>query len=290
MGREFSLKSNSTSAWALAMSVAAAACHAFLWLRRSPVAVSLCAASILLVVSSCSEDSGALGPHTQRFFDAIAPAARDCVLSAIDPDPLESALGSMTKLPSASDALPHELQQISTCTGPVELREGIARVILAALPEKRSHLMLEQEDTPADVEEIAHRFAEFPPRLADRNRAQGFERRGPSRMSVAYQRGDIAERPQILMVDLLDHLGQHPSGWTAGELVAIAALDAHERLVAAGVYHGVAWARSSEVVEGSTIQVVTWGDIDGRLLFRAEAASRDVLAEMLRVFRAGGLT
>jgi hypothetical protein len=108
-------------------------------------------------------------------------------------------------------------------------------------------------------------------------------------MSVAYQRGDIAETPQILMVDLLDHPSQHPPGWTAGELVAIAALDARERLIAAGVYHGIVWARSSEVVDGTTMQVITWGDVDGRLLFRAQGDSRDVLTDLLRSFRAGGL-
>jgi len=125
--------------------------------------------------------------------------------------------------------------------------------------------------------------------LAGRNRAQGFERRGPARMSVAYQRGDIAETPQVLMVDLLDHPGQHPPEWTAGELVAIAAFDARERLVAAGVYHGIAWARFSETHDGTKMQVITWGDIGGRLLFRAEGISREVLAELLRAFRAGGL-
>lgn len=268
----------------------AAATPVVLSLRRPPLRRVLCAASLALVAWGCQDQSaGAVGPHTERFFAAIDPAARDCVLSAIDVDLVESALESMTRLPSTSATLPHDLSQISTCTGPVELREGIARVILASLPEKRSRLMLEQEDTPSDVEEITARFAAFPQRLADRNRAQGFERRGPARISVAYQRGDIAETPQILMVDLLDHPGQHPPGWTAGELVAIAALDAHERLVAAGVYHGVAWARSSEIANGATIQVVTWGDVDGHLLFRAEGASREVLAELLRSFRAGGL-
>jgi hypothetical protein len=257
---------------------------------RSGLARVLCAASITLIAWGCRDrPAGAVGPHAERFFAALAPAARDCVLSAIDVDLLEAALESMTRLPSASGALPHDLAQISTCTGPVELREGVARVILASLPEQRSRLMLEQEDTPADVEEIASRFASFPARLADRNRAQGFERRGPARLRVAYQRGDIAETPQVLIVDLLDHPGQHPPGWTAGELVAIAALDAGERLVAAGVYHGIAWARFSEVADGTTVQVITWGDVDGRLLFRAEGASREVLAELLRAFRAGGL-
>jgi hypothetical protein len=211
------------------------------------------------------------------------------VLSAIAVDHLESALESITTLPSGSAGLPHDLAQIGTCTGPVELREGIARAILGSLPEQRSRLMLEQEDTPAEVDEITGRFVAFPARLADRNRAQGFERRGPARISVAYQRGDIAETPQVLMVDLLDRPGQHPPNWTAGELVAIAAFDARERLVAAGVYHGIAWARFSEIADGTTIQVITWGDVDGRLLFRAEGASREVLAELLRAFRAGGL-
>ncbi|HET9063285.1 MAG TPA: hypothetical protein VFO62_08360 [Candidatus Binatia bacterium] len=250
----------------------------------------LCSASIVLIAWGCQDrPAGAVGPHAERFFAAIEPAARDCVLSAIDMDLLESALESMSQLPSTTGAFPHDLSQISTCTGAVELREGVARVILASLPEKRARLMLEQEDTPGDVDEIAARFAVFPSRLADRNRAQGFERRGPARMSVAYQRGDIAETPQVLMVDLLDRPGQHPPEWTAGELVAIAAFDARERLVAAGAYHGIAWARFSEVVDGTTIQVITWGDVDGRLLFRAEAASREVLAELLRAFRAGGL-
>jgi hypothetical protein len=250
----------------------------------------LCSASIVLIAWGCQDrPAGAVGPHAERFFAAIEPAARDCVLSAIDMDHLESALESMTRLPSTTGALPHDLSQISTCTGAVELREGVARVILASLPEKRSRLMLEQEDTPGDVDEIAARFAVFPSRLADRNRAQGFERRGPARISVAYQRGDIAETPQILMVDLLDRPGQHPPDWTAGELVAIAAFDARERLVAAGAYHGIVWARFSEVADGATIQVITWGDADGRLLFRAEGASREILAELLRAFRAGGL-
>jgi hypothetical protein len=245
---------------------------------------------VLVLVAGCQEHStNAVGPHAERFFAALAPSARDCVLAAIDMDHLELALESMTKLPRENEDLPHDLYQISTCTGSVQLREGIAHVILASLPEQRPRLMLEQEDTPAEVDEIERRFAAFPPRLAGRNRAQGFERRGPARLSVAYQRGDIAETPQILMVDLLDHPGQHPPGWTAGELVAITALDAHKRLVAAGVYHGIAWARSTEVVDETTMQVVTWGDIDGRLLFRAEGASRDVLAELLRVFRAGAL-
>jgi len=248
------------------------------------------AALLLSVLPGCQEHvADAVGPRVERFFAALEPSARDCVLAAIDIDHLESALELMTHLPRETDDLPHDLYQISTCTGPVELREGIARVILASLPEQRPRLMLEQEDTPADVGDIERRFAAFPTRLAGRNRAQGFERRGPARLSVAYQRGDIAETPQILMVDLLDHPSQHPPGWTAGELVAIAALDARRRLVAAGVYHGIAWARSTEVIDETTMQVVTWGDIDGHLLFRAEGASRDVLAELLRAFRAGGL-
>jgi hypothetical protein len=250
----------------------------------------LCGASIVLVAWGCQDrPAGAVGPHAERFFAAIEPSARDCVLSAIDMDLLESALEAMTRLPSTDGSLPHDLSQISACTGPVELREGVARVILASLPEKRARLMLEQEDTPGDVGEISARFAAFPARLADRNRAQGFERRGPARLSVAYQRGDIAETPQILMVDLLDRPGQHPPEWTAGELVAIAAFDARERLVAAGVYHGIAWARFRESADDKTVQVITWGDVDGRLLFRAEGASREVLAELLRAFRAGGL-
>lgn len=257
--------------------------------RRLLIGV-FCAASIALLAWGCRDrTAGAVGPQTERFFAALAPSVRDCVLSSIDVDRVETALESMTKLPSESDALPHDLYQISTCTGPVALREGISRVILASLPEKRPRLMLEQEDTPADIAEIEHRFAAFPARLADRNRAQGFERRGPTRMSVAYQRGEIAETPQILMVDLLDRPGQHPPGWSAGELVAIGALDAHERLIAAGVYHGIAWARSSEVIDGNTMQVITWGDVDGKLLFRAQGASREVLEELLRSFRAGGL-
>lgn len=267
----------------------AAATTASFSLRNRPARL-LCAASIVLIAWGCQDrPAGAVGPHVERFFAAIEPSARDCVLSSIDMDDLESALESMTRLPSTTGALPHDLSQISTCTGAVELREGIARVVLASLPEKRSRLMLEQEDTPGDVAEISSRFAVFPTRLADRNRAQGFERRGPARMSVAYQRGDIAETPQVLMVDLLDRPGQHPPDWTAGELVAIAAFDARERLVAAGVYHGIAWARFSEAADGTTIQVITWGDVDGQLLFRAEGASREILAELLRAFRADGL-
>lgn len=247
-------------------------------------------ATVALVAWGCRDHpAGAVGVHTERFLAALAPAARECVVNAIDAASLETALESMTRLPNTRGTLPHDLSQISTCTGPVELREGIARVILASLPEQRSRLMLEQEDTPGGVDEIAARFAAFPSRLADRNRAQGFERRGPTRMSVAYQRGDMAETPQILMVDLLDRPGQHPPGWTAGELVAIAAFDAGERLVAAGVHHGIAWARFTELSDGTPLQVITWADVDGRLLFRAEGATREVIAELLRAFRAGGL-
>jgi hypothetical protein len=289
MGRVSSVKSGSAPAWALAM-LSAAAIAAIRSYRLRPWVGLWCVVAVILAASGCRDrPAGAVGPNSERFFSALAPAVRDCVLSAIDMDHLESALESMTRLPSTTDALPHDLYQISMCTGPVELRQGIARVILASLPEDRSRLMLEQEDTPGDVGEIAHRFTAFPARLANRNRAQGFERRGPARMSVAYQRGDIAETPQILMVDLLDHPSQHPPGWTAGELVAIAALDARERLIAAGVYHGIVWARSSEVVDGTTMQVITWGDVDGRLLFRAQGDSRDVLTDLLRSFRAGGL-
>jgi hypothetical protein len=245
---------------------------------------------LLPLVCGCQEKpADAVGPHAQRFLAALEPAARDCVLSAMEMHHLESALESMTELPRESEELPHDLFRISTCTGMVELREGIARVILASLPERRPRLMLEQEDTPADVEEIERRFAKFPQRLGDRNRAQGFERRGPSRISVAYQRGDIAETPQILMVDLLDHPSEHPLGWTAGEVVAIGALDARQRLLAAGVYHGIAWARSSELIDETTMQVLIWGDLDGQLLFRAEGDSREVLTQLLRAFRAGGL-
>jgi len=250
----------------------------------------LCAVSIGLLAGGCDQPTaGAVGPHSERFFAAVNPAARECVRSAMPVDHLEDALASMTLLPRRESTLPHDLDQLATCTGAVELRKGIARVVLASLPEKRSRLMLEQEDTPSDAREISRRFAEFPERLGDRNRSQGFERRGPARISVAYQRGEIAETPQVLMVDLLDLPGPHPPGWTAGEMVAIAALDARENLIAAGVYHGVAWARFSDAADDSTVQVITWGDVDGRLLFRAEGASREVLAELLRAFRTSGM-
>lgn len=285
----FSLKSDSPSVPAIAMSDTAIGFPLFSAPSRR-VLSCLWVAFMALGVPGCQDQpAAAVGPHSAGFLAALSPAASECVQSAIDADSLEASLELMTRLPNTREDLPHDLSQISTCTGAVELREGIARAVLSSLPQHRSRLMLEQEDTPADVDEIASRFAAFPSRLAGRNRAQGFERRGPARMSVAYQLGDIAETPQVLMVDLLDHPGQHPPEWTAGELVAIAALDSRERLVAAGVHHGIAWARFSESHDGTKMQVITWGDINGRLLFRAEGVSREVLAELLRAFRAGGV-
>lgn len=250
-----------------------------------------CAAIAVLVAGAwaCDEaEQAAIGQHTERFLAVLRPAARDCIMSAVPEAKLESVLGELAKLPAHDAELPPTLKQLTACTEEAELREGVARVVLAALPRQRSRLMLAQEDTPDDEVEVRRRLAAFPRRLQqDRYRFQGFERRGPETLSVVYQRADPPEPAQSLSVDLLAYPGRHPEGWTAGELVVAAALEAGDQLIAAGVHHGVAWARFVVPSEGGEMQVITWGDVDGRALFRAEGASRDVLLALLRAFRAG---
>lgn len=241
-----------------------------------------------LVAGGCAQPvAEKMGTHVERFVEALAPSARECVLSAIPKGRLESALADLAKLPSRGEDLPPYIAQLEACTGQDELRKGIARVVLEALPKQRSRLMLAQEDTPEAIREVKQRLAAFPRRLAERFRFTGFERRGPARLSVAYQRADVPDPPQSLSVDVLAEPGLHPYGWTAGEIVAATARRAGERLVAAGIHHGVVWARFVEPAYGTTRQVVVWGDIDGGFVFRAEGESREVLRDLVTTFRAG---
>ncbi len=245
---------------------------------------------MLVVVAACSggDDAHRGRQHTERFLAALDPSARECVSNAIPADRLESTLETLTKLPHEGALAFHDLEQLSTCAGPIEVRQGIARAVLGSLPSKEQRLALDPSLTPDDVSEVERRFTRFPRKLAGRHRAQGFERRGPARFGVAYALMEVTETPQTLMVDDLRRPGQNPPDWTAGELVAYAALEAGERLVAAGVNDGVAWARITESVEGGAQQVITWGDVDGELLYRASGVSRDVLAALLDTFRSGG--
>ena len=227
-----------------------------------------------------------VGTHAEIFLGALNPSARECVSNALPDERLESVLATLSTLPHRGPLVLYDLEQLGTCAGPIEVKQGIARVVLASMPDKPARLMLEQADTPEDVSEVERRFAHFPRKLAGRQRAQGFERRGPARFGVAYGLIEVPETPQTLIIDDLTRPGQHPPGWTAGELVAYAALEAGERLIAAGVHHGVAWARIIEAVDGSAQQVITWGDVDGKLLYRAAGSSREVLAALLEAFRA----
>ena len=52
----------------------------------------------------------------------------------------------------------YDLEQLGTCAGPIEVKQGIARVVLASMPDKQPRLMLEQADTPEDVSEVERRF------------------------------------------------------------------------------------------------------------------------------------
>lgn len=245
------------------------------------------AAAVTLLVAACEpRDERLVGTQSELFLAALNPSARECVSNALPKERLESALAALATLPHSGPLVLHDLEQLGTCAGPVEVRQGIARVVLASLPDKAPRLMLEQADTPEDVSEVERRFAHFPRKLAGRHRAQGFERRGPARFGVAYGLIEVPETPQTLIIDDLTRPGQHPPGWTAGELVAYTALEAGDRLIAAGVHHGVAWARIIEAVDGGAQQVITWGDIDGKLLYRAAGASREVLAALLEAFRA----
>jgi hypothetical protein len=232
--------------------------------------------------------SASHGENAKRFLAALDPSARECVANAIPADRLESTLESLTKLPHEGPLTFHDLEQLSTCAGPIEVRQGIARAVLGSLPEKDQRLMIDRRVTLGDIAEIERRFARFPRKLAGRHRAQGFERRGPARFGVAYALIEVPETTQTLMVDDLTRPGQNPPEWTAGELVAYAALEAGDRLVAAGIHDGVAWARITESVDGGAQQVITWGESDGTLLYRASGVSRDVLAALIETFRSGG--
>jgi hypothetical protein len=246
-----------------------------------------CMASLL----GCHDDSPtAQRPNAERFLGALDPAARDCVLGATSEERLDGVLSALTDLGqprTAEEGLPHELRLLTTCTHEVNVRRGIARVILANLPRQRSRLMLAQEDTPDDEKEIRRRLNALPRQMRGLYRFHGFERRGPARLSVVYQEVDVPKPAQSLVIDLLTHPGQHPLGWSAGEIVAMTAFDAGESLVGAGVYHGLAWARLVVREDDRAMQVITWGDVEGPVLFRAQGATRDALHELLEAFRAG---
>ncbi len=246
--------------------------------------------SVLSVLAiACSRGADAdHGENTKRFLAALDPSARECVMSSIPAERLESTLKTLSKLPHDGPLALHNLEQLSTCAGPIEVRQGVARAVLGALPDKAQRLSVDRRVTIFDVDEIEQRFARFPRKLAGRHRAQGFERRGPARFGIAYALIEVTETPQTLLVDDLTRPGQNPPDWTAGELVAYAALEAGDRLVAAGVHDGIAWARITESVDGGAQQVITWGETNGTLLFRASGVSRDVLSELIETFRTGG--
>jgi len=241
---------------------------------------------VAALAGSCApEDLRVHGTNAELFLATLDPSARACASNALPSERLESALGTLTKLPHHGPLSLLDLEQLSTCAGPVQVKQGVARVVLSSLPDKAPRLALEQEDTPEEVSEVEKRFARFPRKLAGRHRAQGFERRGPARYGVAYGLIEVPETPQTLTIDDLTRPGQHPPGWSAGELVAYSALEANDRLVNAGVHHGVAWARVIEAVDGSAQQVIMWGDVDGKLFYRAAGSSREVLAALLEAFR-----
>ena len=235
---------------------------------------------------ACSPEGNRVhGTNAELFLGTLDPSARQCAANALPSERLESALTTLCKLPHHGALSLLDLEQLGTCAGPIQVKQGVARVVLSALPDKEPRLALDQIDTPETVSEVEKRFTRFPRKLAGRHRAQGFERRGPARYGVAYGLIEVPEIPQTLMIDDLTRPGQHPPGWTAGELVAFAALEATDRLINAGVHHGVAWARTIEAADGSAQQVILWGDVDGKLLYRAAGSSREVLAALIEAFR-----